>query len=73
MAKEKFLSQRSAQACQTLIDEGASKKDVAKAVGMTPQTLNRKLERAELERYRTQESQQDGNIRTFPESKRKQA
>ena len=73
MAKEKHLSARSAQACRELLEAGATKRYLAKALGMTVQTLNRKLERDELEQYRAQDAQRKSNIYEFKELKRRQA
>lgn len=73
MAKEKHLSARSAQACRELLEAGATKKHLAKALDMTVPTLNRKLERDELEQYRAQDTQRKSKICEIKDLKRKQA
>lgn len=56
MANAKPFSPAKAAACRTLIREGVTKKYLAKALGMTPQTLDRKLDKDELEQYRARDA-----------------
>lgn len=72
MAKEKKLSHKQLSACRDLISEGSSKKDVSRAVGMSPQTLKKKLDQDELEGLRKQVAEyQSSESKMLPFNKRK--
>lgn len=82
MAKKKKLSSKSAEACETLIKDGATKKDLARSLRMRSSTLQKRLDehkteqlsqenqelRAENERFKA--TTQDGKV---IELKRKRA
>ena len=57
MARKKPISREAAQACRALLRNGAVKKHLAKALDMSPQTLDRKLDKDELEQYRARDAQ----------------
>lgn len=69
MAKKKPISRETAKACRTLLRNGAVKKYLAKALDMSPHTLDYKLMLDELEQYRARDAQR-GKILDFD---RKQA
>ena len=72
MAEKKHLSSKAARACRVLISEGATKTDLAKSLGMTAQTLNKKLDQEELHRLRKEVSKNqssDSKVLKYPDAK----